>query len=100
MALINCPDCRKPVSDAAPACLDCGRPIAGPKHEIQTIEATGKLWKVIELLGALLVLAGAAISIRMGMNGSLNALPITLWMVGMGFLIMFVGAIGAWWFHG
>lgn len=30
MALINCPDCGTEVSDAAPACPKCGRPIASP----------------------------------------------------------------------
>ena len=30
MALINCPDCGKEVSDQAPACPGCGRPIASP----------------------------------------------------------------------
>ena len=28
MALISCPDCGAPVSDAAPACIHCGRPMA------------------------------------------------------------------------
>ena len=28
MALIECPDCGKKVSDAAPACIHCGRPMA------------------------------------------------------------------------
>lgn len=28
MALINCPDCGTEVSDIAPACLKCGRPLA------------------------------------------------------------------------
>lgn len=27
MALITCPDCGKDVSDAAPACIYCGRPL-------------------------------------------------------------------------
>lgn len=30
MALITCPDCGNSVSDAAPACIHCGRPIASP----------------------------------------------------------------------
>jgi len=30
MALIKCPDCGSEVSDAAPACPKCGRPIAAP----------------------------------------------------------------------
>jgi hypothetical protein len=42
MALIQCPDCQAQVSDQAPACPKCGRPIAkipatpsfkGPPHE-------------------------------------------------------------------
>ena len=28
MALINCPDCNKEISDKAPACPGCGSPIA------------------------------------------------------------------------
>ena len=27
MPLIECPDCGKPVSDKAPACIHCGRPL-------------------------------------------------------------------------
>lgn len=27
MALMNCPDCEKQMSDTAPACLGCGRPM-------------------------------------------------------------------------
>lgn len=30
MPLIACPDCQQQVSDAAPACPRCGRPIAAP----------------------------------------------------------------------
>src|SRR6476619_5935030 len=29
MPLIECPDCGKQISDAAPACIHCGRPING-----------------------------------------------------------------------
>lgn len=27
MPLITCPDCQKQISDAAPACVNCGRPL-------------------------------------------------------------------------
>lgn len=30
MALIPCPECRREVSDKAPACPGCGHPIAAP----------------------------------------------------------------------
>lgn len=31
MALITCPDCGNSVSDAAPACIHCGRPLAAAR---------------------------------------------------------------------
>lgn len=31
MALVNCPDCGREVSDMAPACLHCGRPQPGDR---------------------------------------------------------------------
>src|SRR2546425_5569619 len=33
MALITCPDCRKQISDQAPACPSCGRPATLPLDE-------------------------------------------------------------------
>lgn len=33
MALINCPDCGHQVSDIAPACPNCGRPIGKPEKQ-------------------------------------------------------------------
>ena len=30
MALINCPECKRQISDKAPACPQCGCPIGGP----------------------------------------------------------------------
>lgn len=53
MALIKCPDCQSEVSELAPACPKCGRPNAAPLKEERTqlIEATGKEWKAIQLIG-------------------------------------------------
>lgn len=33
MPLIQCPDCGREVSDAAPTCPNCGRPLASPKTQ-------------------------------------------------------------------
>jgi len=33
MALVTCPDCGKQISDAAPACIHCGRPTASGVHK-------------------------------------------------------------------
>lgn len=30
MAVVNCPDCGREISDAAPACVGCGRPMTTP----------------------------------------------------------------------
>lgn len=46
MALIKCPDCGKEVSDAASACIHCGRPIAPsekPEAKKNTNPATKEL---------------------------------------------------------
>ena len=45
MALIACPDCGKQISDAAPLCIGCGRPMAGA-----TAPATGPLPAVARAL--------------------------------------------------
>ena len=38
MALIHCPDCDSEISDMAPFCKDCGRPIAG---HVQPVPSRG-----------------------------------------------------------
>lgn len=66
MPLIACPDCARLVSDSAPACLGCGRPIAGftsqPPVATTTMIALPRSvrpWQVstIALAGILLVSA-------------------------------------------
>lgn len=39
MPLIECPDCGKQISDAAPACLGCGRPNSG--SNVQAVDEAG-----------------------------------------------------------
>jgi hypothetical protein len=48
MALIDCPDCGKQVSSNAPACPNCGAPIAGTTlpytdHEVAVMQATAEM---------------------------------------------------------
>jgi hypothetical protein len=40
MALINCPECRREVSDKAPMCPNCGAPIASPAAAPPTMFAS------------------------------------------------------------
>lgn len=60
MPLITCPDCQNEISDAAPACIHCGRPAARPEYDPgvegycancgdalltgEAIEYDGRLW--------------------------------------------------------
>lgn len=85
--LIACPDCGAKVSDRAPTCVQCGRPIAA-----LTIEATGKLWKAVQLVGALIVLASFPACLLM------PAASVLVFLVGT--LIFAGGRVSAWWYHG
>jgi len=42
MALINCPDCDKEVSDQAPTCPNCGRPLKKASNSHQNVKVEGK----------------------------------------------------------
>lgn len=95
MALINCPDCGREVSSNAPACPSCGAPI-----QAQTIEATAKKWKGLQLLGALLVILGIGpcVAGTDSGNDATVGVGVALLLIG---LVLFLGArFGAWWGHG
>lgn len=100
MALITCPDCQKQISDQAPACPHCGRPAqpAVPPEKVQTIEATGKKYKGMQLIGSLLICLGV-ISCVYQMNNPASSSIMTIIFMASGFLIMIVGRFGAWWDH-
>lgn len=97
MALITCPDCQKQVSDQAPACPNCGRPIAAAQphdKKVQTIEATGKKYKGMQLIGSLLVCLGV-ISCVYEMNNPTPSSTLTVVLMVVGFLLMIAGRFGA-----
>ena len=72
MALIRCPDCNREVSDAAPSCPGCGRPIAKAhapatpvevEQEALKLEAAGigcQYWAIgiVVVLALIILLAG------------------------------------------
>jgi hypothetical protein len=65
MALISCPDCKYEVSNLAPACHKCGRPIAqikniaATKEPLTTTQLTSKKYKVHAVISSILALFGA-----------------------------------------
>jgi len=73
MTLIACPGCAKEISDEAAACPHCGHPMAGrpdtvtddapaakpeTPEDIVTAQSTGKEWKIVRLIGGLLMVTG------------------------------------------
>ena len=107
MALINCPECRKEVSDAAPYCPNCGVPIAGAKEgkaagaKLTTIQETSKKFKIHSLLSSLLVIIGVLL-VAVPISGlqereEFFAIPIILILIGLFWLI--ITRFRIWWHH-
>lgn len=95
MALQACPDCGHQVSSKAPSCVKCGSPIA-----VQTIEATGKKWKMMQLFGGLLLVLGFAGVCGGAASSSSGDNPMVVALVVLaGLILLLWGRFGAWWHH-
>jgi len=46
MALIECEDCKNPISDQAPHCIHCGRPIQETEIKKAEVKAPDAMWSV------------------------------------------------------
>jgi uncharacterized membrane protein HdeD (DUF308 family) len=99
MALINCPECQKEISDQATACPHCGHPMKRPT----TIEATGKKWKGIQLFSGIAFIIGIFWCIgdcsSMMAGSQETSSSGWVWFIVLGFLGFVIGRIGAWWHH-
>lgn len=97
MHTIPCPDCQSPVSDRAPACPRCGRPL---RPAGQPLERTGRELKAHQMVAALVAVAGLAA----GLYGLWRALPalhaLGLALFGAGFVWLLAAHLAAWWRHG
>lgn len=49
MALINCPECGKQISDRAPACPNCGCPISATPVDAPKVDRTAEIEKYLDL---------------------------------------------------
>ena len=111
MALIKCPECEREVSDQAQSCPNCGYPLrkqpppVPPTGEVQTVEATGKMWKALQLIGVVLVCIGVVscmVSYYSVAPTELGAGPVSIssalfFLAGLACMV--VGRVGAWWYH-
>ena len=107
MALINCPECSKEISDSAPSCPSCGVPIASAKEtqaagaQLTTTQLTSKKLKMHSAISVLAVIIGAVWMMvqveAMEQGGEASATP-TLLLV-LGFFWFIVTRIRIWWHH-
>lgn len=65
---------------------------------VQTIEHTGKQWKLMQLYGALLLMVAIA-GVFWSFTGSSVALLVTILSFAGGFTLVVLGRVGAWWYH-
>lgn len=96
MAMIQCPECGKEISDQAQTCPHCGNPI----HPI-VIEKTSKNWKLAKLISWIVLLVGGYLFLRgYGSGGWENPMTGGGFTLGfLGFVSLLVAKFGAWWHH-
>lgn len=75
MALISCPDCEGKVSDAAPACIHCGAPLAARSSSPPAVPASpssglGLFGKSVLWLGGGFIVIVIVSSMNSGFQGS------------------------------
>ncbi len=63
--LITCPDCARQVSDVAPICLGCGRPIAEANYSPVTANAAAmEVLDILNTIGRMSIFASKLIAER------------------------------------
>lgn len=94
MALTHCPDCGHDVSNMAPACPHCARPLQPPPAgAVQTIEQTGKVYKAGKAIGE----AGIALGVLVAWAGQAPTGGAVIMVLGL--VVLLASAAGAWWDH-
>ena len=97
MALINCQECGKQMSDQAATCPSCGF-----HRKAKEIEQTGKKWKGMQILGMLLIVFSIFPCVASASGGGEPGAGMTLGILCMlaGFILYLGARMGAWWNHG
>jgi len=91
MALINCSECGREVSDAAASCPGCGHPLAAPQAQAPQAPAKEKPTSVVrsggkfEAAGFILIIAGVFMGIAGQGAGAAGA------AIGIGFVVFLIG---------
>ena len=106
MALINCPDCGKEISESAPACPGCGSPIADRKEAVgsgvqhlTTVQETSKKFKVHTMLSVTLLIVGIVLLFGDVQEPGSDPSPVPFAMVSIGLTWYLVNRFRIWWHH-
>ncbi len=83
MALLNCPDCGTEVSDAAPNCPKCNRPMAKVERS--------KLWPWVSMIVVAIVYGVVAFVIGQTADIVFPALNFSLWPFTLVSVLLWVG---------
>lgn len=112
---IECPYCSEEIKATAKKCKHCGDFLgtefsssrSADHPSVQTVEATGKKWKLIQLLGGCGIVVGILIigvvfsdSDVDLMNYPLASLKVAIVILCVSTAVYTVGRVGAWWYHG
>jgi len=99
MALITCKECGQKISSLAAACPGCGAPVETAGGKTHVIEATGKKWKTVQLIGMIVLVIGifSCIASTRGPDGSYGVGVSIPWI---GLAVYLFGRVSAWWHHG
>lgn len=104
MAIVNCSECQKEVSDKAGVCPHCGNPMQTTTTTINintpdTVKVepvlVSKEWKKVKMIGWFVSIGGLfLVGFLNGIGSNLWSLGVIIVIVGLGTVI--VGKIGAW----
>lgn len=92
MALIECHECGNDISSLAEACPQCGAPV---RPGVETIEKTGKTWKGMKLISALL--AAGAFGGYATKEPSLELISSCILLIAA--CLYLYATFGTWWHH-
>lgn len=102
MAMMKCAECGTEISNKAAACVKCGAPT---KTGVVTTQQTGKKYKGLQIVGALLLISGfVAMIVNASSSGAeppgAAAVGVPVLMIIAGIALWIGGRFFAWWRHG